>query len=110
MHTPFIHDADRPWEDLGAGVQRKILGFDDGLMMVRVRFAPGAVGEMHRHPHRQVTHVEAGSFEVEIGGERRRLAVGDSFFVAPDVEHGVMALEAGELIDVFAPARADFLW
>ena len=110
MHAAFIHAADRPWEDVGAGVQRKILAFDERLMMVRVRFAPGAVGEVHRHPHRQVSYVESGSFEVEIGGERRRAEAGDSFFVAPDVEHGVVALEAGELIDVFTPCREDFLW
>jgi quercetin dioxygenase-like cupin family protein len=56
-----------------------------------------------------VTYVEAGRFEVEIGGARRTLEAGDGFFVPPEVEHGVTALERGSLIDVFAPAREDFL-
>jgi quercetin dioxygenase-like cupin family protein len=107
MH--FIRAAEQDWEDLGDGIRRQMLGFDEALMMVRVRFEPGAVGTLHRHPHRQVTYVEAGRFEVEIGGARQTLEAGDSFFVPPDVEHGVKALEGGALVDVFAPAREDFL-
>jgi quercetin dioxygenase-like cupin family protein len=107
MH--FIHAAEQDREDLGGGIQRQILGFDEALMMVRVEFERGAVGTLHRHPHRQVTYVEAGRFEVEIGGARRTLEAGDSFFVPPEVAHGVVALEGGALIDVFAPAREDFL-
>lgn len=109
MPERFIHGAERPWTDLGGGVSRQILGHDEAVMMVRVRFAAGAVGALHRHPHRQVTLVESGRFEVEIDGEKRVLSAGDGFFIPPDVEHGVVALEAGVLADVFAPAREDFL-
>jgi len=105
----FVRGDERPWTDLGGGVRRQILGHDDALMMVRVRFEAGAVGALHHHPHRQVTLVESGRFEVEIAGEKQVLSAGDSFFAPPDVEHGVVALEAGVLADVFAPAREDFL-
>ncbi|HEV2736887.1 MAG TPA: cupin domain-containing protein [Longimicrobiaceae bacterium] len=105
----FVRGADRQWEELGGGVQRQILGHDETVMMVRVKFEAGAVGALHHHPHRQVTLVESGRFEVEIAGEKQVLGAGDGFFVPPDVEHGVTALEAGVLADVFAPAREDFL-
>jgi quercetin dioxygenase-like cupin family protein len=105
----FIRSEERPWQDLGGGIQRQILGYDDAVMMVRVRFAAGAVGSLHSHPHRQVTLVEAGRFEVEVEGEKRILAAGDGFFIPPDLQHGVVALEAGILADVFAPARGDLL-
>jgi quercetin dioxygenase-like cupin family protein len=105
----FVAGVDRPWEELGGGVQRQILGYDAELMMVRVRFQAGAVGALHHHPHRQVTLVESGRFQVEIGDETRALQAGDSFFIPPNVEHGVVAMEAGVLVDVFAPAREDFL-
>ena len=109
MDASFIRGAEQHWEDLGGGTRRQMLGYDEALMMVRVEFEAGAVGAMHRHPHRQVTYVEAGSFEVEIGGTKRTIERGDSFFVPPDVEHGVFALEPGILVDVFTPARQDFL-
>jgi len=78
-------------------------------MLVRVEFRKGAVGVIHHHPHRQVTYVVRGSFDAEVGNEKQRLAAGDCFFVTADVPHGVVALEDGTLIDVFTPAREDFL-
>jgi quercetin dioxygenase-like cupin family protein len=50
-----------------------------------------------------------GRLEVQLGAETATLRKGDCFFVHPDVPHGVKALEAGALIDVFTPAREDFL-
>lgn len=105
----FVHSTERPWEELGGGISRQILCYDDQLMMVRVRFEAGAVGAVHHHPHRQVTLVESGRFQVTVASEVGVLEADDSFFAAPDVEHGVVALEAGVLVDVFTPAREDFL-
>jgi len=98
-----------PLTPVDQGVERRILGHDGQLMMVQVTFAQGAIGARHHHPHRQVTYVAAGVFSVTIGDETRDLQRGDSFFVPPDVDHGVVAREAGVLIDVFSPGREDFL-
>ena len=106
---PFISSGEIDWESLGGGVERKILGYDDQLMMVLVRFEKGAIGSLHHHVHRQVSYVESGRFEVTIDGNKKILEQGDSFFVAPDLVHGVVALEAGSLLDIFAPARKDFV-
>ena len=106
---PFIKTDESSWEQVDSGVSRKILGFDDQLMMVCVRFDKDAIGTLHHHPHRQVSYVESGRFEVTIDNEKTLLQKGDSFIVAPNLEHGVIALEAGILVDVFTPARQDFL-
>jgi len=105
----YIFSEDIPWQSVDPGVERKILGYDGSLMMVCVRFERGAVGSLHRHVHCQVTFVQSGRFEVSIDGETRTLATGDCFFVRPEFEHGVVALEAGILVDVFTPMREDFL-
>lgn len=105
----FIDRESAQPESVGEGVTRTVLGHDPALMMTRVTFRRGAVGTIHRHPHRQVTYVESGSFEVLIGADRRVLSTGECFFVPPSVDHGVVALEDGSLVDVFAPARTDFL-
>ena len=106
---PFADASARPWQPAAPGVERQVLAHDDGLMLVRVRFEAGAVGAVHRHPHRQVSYVEAGVFEGEVGDDRQVLRASDSFVVAPGVPHGVVAREAGVLIDVFSPAREDFV-
>ena len=101
--------GDGGWETVAQGVTRKILGYDDALMMVVVKFETGAIGALHHHPHRQVSYVATGKFDTEIDGVKRVLKAGDCFFVAPELVHGVVALEPGMLIDVFTPAREDFL-
>jgi quercetin dioxygenase-like cupin family protein len=105
----FINSGNIKWETVDNGVERKILGYDDQVMMVCVRFEQGAIGSLHHHLHRQVSYVESGRFEVTIDGKKSILEQGDCFFVAPDLVHGVVALEKGTLVDVFTPARMDFI-
>ena len=105
----FIIASDIEWETIDNGVERKILGYDDQVMMVHIRFEQGAIGSLHHHFHRQISFVESGSFEVTIDGIKKVLKQGDCFFVAPDLIHGVVALERGTLVDVFTPARKDFI-
>lgn len=106
---PFITSEEIAWETVDNGVDRKILGYDNEIMMICVRFEKGAIGSLHHHIHRQVSYVESGSFEVTINGVKKVLEQGDCFFVAPDLVHGVVALEKGTLVDIFTPARQDFL-
>ncbi|MEO9005046.1 MAG: cupin domain-containing protein [Ginsengibacter sp.] len=105
----FITSADLEFEATEEGVKRKILAYDDALMMVAVHFEKGAVGTIHSHMHRQISYVESGRFEVIIDGNKKILEKGDSFLVGPELLHGVVALENGVLIDVFTPSRKDFL-
>ena len=107
--TPFVDASSTEWTPIGLGIDRQILSYGSDLMLVRVRFEPGAIGSVHNHPHRQATYVAAGSFEVSVGDSTRILREGDTFFAAGDVPHGVKALESGMLIDCFTPARTDFL-
>ena len=74
-----------------------------------VWFSRGAVGEVHTHPHTQMSYVESGAFKVEIGDQEQVLTAGDSFFVPSESPHGAVCLEEGVLIDVFSPSREDFL-
>lgn len=105
----FIENREVPWETTGPGTKRKIMAWDERLMMVKVEFEKGAVGALHKHHHTQITHVESGIFEVEIGSEKRILTTGDVFYVPPNVMHGAVCLESGTLIDVFSPMREDFV-
>jgi quercetin dioxygenase-like cupin family protein len=109
MTAPFVLGGDTPWDAVAPGVRRQILGHGPDLMLVRVDFEKGATGALHHHPHRQVTWIARGAFDVTIGGETKRLGVGDCFFASADIEHGVSAIEEGTMIDVFTPAREDFL-
>lgn len=105
----FIENKEVPWEQNAPGMKRKIMAYDESLMVVKVQFEKGGIGALHHHPHTQISHVESGIFEVEISGEKKILSAGDAFYVPPHAVHGAVCLEAGVLIDVFSPMRKDFL-
>lgn len=105
----FLMTKDIEWETVGEGVKRKIMAYDDKIMLVHVAFDKGGIGPMHQHYHSQVTYVVSGSFDVTIDGKTETLKTGDSFYIPPNVLHGAICTEAGELIDVFSPIREDFM-
>lgn len=109
MASKEIIKDDNVWQDLGDGVSRRILGWDKHIMMVKVKFTKGAVGSIHQHIHSQVTHCESGKFEFRIAQKKYVVEPGDALYFAPNIFHGCVCLEAGILIDVFSPAREDFL-
>ena len=105
----FIENASVEWESVDKGMRRKIMAYDDKLMVVKVEFETGGIGTLHQHYHSQITHVESGVFEVEIGDEKKILKAGDAFYIPSNIMHGAVCLEAGVLIDVFSPMREDFI-
>lgn len=105
----FIEEKDIDWEEVAPGMKRKIMAYDEKVMMVRVEFEKGAVGVAHKHYHSQITNVESGVFEVEIGEKKKVLKGGDAFYIPPNLLHGAICLEPGVLIDIFSPMRQDFV-
>lgn len=108
-NNPFTFSSECEFEDLGGGVKRKILAFGDNLMQVEVHFEKGAVGQMHSHPHTQLTYVLEGEFEFTVGDEVKVVKKGDTLYKIPGIEHGCVCLEKGILLDTFSPLREDFL-
>ena len=97
------------WEELGGGVSRKMLGYDNQIMMVLVKFEKGALGSPHKHFHTQATYVASGKFEFEIDGVKQIVKGEDGVYIEPNLLHSAVCLEAGMLIDTFSPVREDFL-
>ena len=95
--------------DLGGGIYRTILGHDDKILMAKVWFDKGAVGDVHTHVHSQVTYILSGKFEVEIDGQKQVLEAGGNCLIPSMRPHGSVCLEAGVLLDIFSPVREDFL-
>jgi quercetin dioxygenase-like cupin family protein len=105
----FIIGNETSIQDLGEGVSRQILGYNDQLMMVKVIFNKGAIGAIHAHVHSQTTYCPEGSFTFTIGEESRTIKAGDAVYIPSGVLHGVVCLQSGALIDTFNPVRQDFL-
>ncbi len=105
----YILTEGMEWENLGGGVSRKFLGYDNQIMMVKVKFDKGAIGSPHAHFHTQATYCVAGKFEFDIDGHTQIVCAGDGVYIEPNLVHSAVCLEEGILIDTFSPIREDFM-
>lgn len=106
----YVENKNIALTDLGGGVVRKVLAYSENLMSVELHFEKGAVGAKHSHPHEQIGYLISGSLLYqEEGQEDKVLVAGDTYYVEPDVVHGVVALEETMLLDIFTPMRKDFV-
>lgn len=97
-------------DDLGGGVTRKVLSYSENLMAVELHFVKGAVGAKHSHPHEQIGYIASGKLIYqEDGSEDKELQTGDTYYVSPNVVHGIQVLEDTVLLDIFTPMRKDFV-
>jgi quercetin dioxygenase-like cupin family protein len=78
-------------------------------MLTEHTMEEGSVFPEHQHPHEQLAYLLSGRIIVETGGARFTVVEGDSFVVPPDVPHKVTALENSVALDIFTPAREDYL-
>ncbi len=62
---------DIPWELMDKEVERKILCYNQELMITNVCFEEGGIGKLHHHPHRQVSFIKSGTFEVQIDWDKK---------------------------------------
>lgn len=106
----YVENKEIQVTELGGGVRRKVLAYAPNLMTVELHFEKGAVGAKHSHPHEQIGYIISGSLLYqEEGKEDKVLVAGDTYYVEPNVVHGVVALEETMLLDIFTPMREDFI-
>ena len=104
----FAQPGDGKVTQLDGSTRRVVLDLPE-LMLVEFTFIKGGVGALHSHPHVQSSYIAEGVFDVTIDGVTQRLAAGGAYIVPSGLVHGVVAIEAGKLIDSFTPRREDFL-
>ena len=93
----------------GDGVQRKVLSHSDKLMVCEITLEGGSLIAAHAHPHEQITYIISGKCRYTVGEETKEVGTGDSVLIPGNVPHSIVILEDMKVIDVFSPAREDFL-
>ena len=104
----FAQPTDGKVTQLDGSTRRVVLDLPE-LMLVEFTFVKGGVGALHSHPHVQSSYIASGVFDVTIDGVTQRIPAGGAYIVPSGKVHGVVAIEAGTLIDSFTPRREDFL-
>lgn len=107
--TKIIMNAEIPFTDLGGGVKRKVLSYNNQMMIVEVHFQKDSIGSAHTHKHTQSTYVKKGKFIFTIDNKDFEVCEGDTITFESNILHGTKCIEEGVLIDIFTPLREDFL-
>jgi len=91
------------------GIKYKTLAFGERTSLSEFILEKGSVIPKHKHPHEQTGYVISGQMIFTIGNERFEAEPGDSWNIPSNVEHDVEVLEDTVVIEVFSPAREDYL-
>ncbi|MBQ7000839.1 MAG: cupin domain-containing protein [Oscillospiraceae bacterium] len=105
----FTYNQNVPMQNGGVGVTRKVLSHSADLMVCEICLEGGSVIAEHAHPHQQITYIISGACRYTVGEETREVGSGDSVLIPGNVPHKITVLEDMKVIDVFSPAREDFL-
>ena len=97
-----------PEEQLGEKISRRILSGSQG-MIVWWSIRAGVHVEPHSHTNEQIVWMLKGKMEFRLGSEQRVCSGGDVVVIPGGTEHEAWFREDTEVIDFFAPPRAEFL-
>jgi quercetin dioxygenase-like cupin family protein len=97
-----------PQEQVSEKISRRILSGTQG-MVVWLSIGAGVHVEPHSHANEQIVWMLTGKMEFRVGTERQLCGRGDVVVIPRGVEHEAWFHEDTEVIDFFAPPRADFL-
>jgi quercetin dioxygenase-like cupin family protein len=101
--------ADIEGRDAFDNLTRRVLAYNDKLMLVEHVMEKGSVFPLHSHPHEQLAYLVSGHIRVRAGDEEFEAVAGDSFVVKGDVAHQVHAIERSVALDIFTPYREDYV-
>jgi quercetin dioxygenase-like cupin family protein len=92
-----------------SGITRRILAHSSELMLTEHILEKGAVLPEHQHSHVQLVYLVSGELLIEMDGKRFTMKKGDSLAIPSNLNHKATALRESVALDIFAPARADYL-
>jgi quercetin dioxygenase-like cupin family protein len=103
----FIKNNERELKAHIEGIKYKTFG--ERTSLSEFSLEKGSTIPKHMHPHEQTGYVISGRLLFSIGDERFEAEPGDSWNIPGNVEHDVEVLEDTVVIEVFSPAREDYL-
>jgi quercetin dioxygenase-like cupin family protein len=97
-----------PEEELTPLIKRQVI-HTPSMTLLRVQFKRGAFVPAHAHVHQQISMVMSGRLRIEVEGVETVLTPGSVLVIPSNANHLAEALEDTVDIDIFSPARTDWL-
>jgi len=97
-----------PLEQLNPSTTRRAIHMR-GLTIARLEILAGAGVPEHSHVHEQIATVEKGHLRFTVEGRVVDVRAGESLAIPSNVPHAAVAVENTVVVDVFSPAREDWI-
>ena len=91
------------------GVSFEVLAVGEKSMLTKMNYKIDNNVPKHSHPNEQNGYVVSGEYMIEYGDVKEIIKQGDSYSISENIEHSLVVIKAGEVIDVFTPPREDYL-
>jgi quercetin dioxygenase-like cupin family protein len=105
----FEKHTDEKYTDPLPGIRQKTLAFGERTLMTEFLLGRNRVLPDHAHPYEQTGYLVKGRIMLKIGESEYETRPGDSWSIPMNVTHGARILEDSVAIEVFSPARKDYL-
>lgn len=79
------------------------------MTIARINLSAGATVPEHSHANEQISMLQEGKLRFVLSGEERILVGGEILHIPPGAPHSVEALEDSLVMDLFSPAREDWI-
>lgn len=91
------------------GIKQKTLVYGERTLMTEFILTKNSTLPEHSHPYEQTGYLVKGHIILKIGQTEQDTIAGDSWCIPMNVTHGARIIEDSTAIEVFSPARADYL-
>jgi len=107
--TVFEKHSTEDYTDPLFGIRQKTLVFGERTLMTEFLLTKNSILPDHAHPYEQTGYLVKGHILLRIGHAEHDTTPGDSWCIPMNVTHGARILEDSTAIEIFSPARADYL-
>ena len=91
------------------GVDFIVLSHGSESMVTKMLYKIEDKVPFHSHPNEQSGYVLSGKYRIKFSEYDQEISAGDSYSIPANVEHSIEIIDAGEVLGVFTPPRADYL-
>ncbi len=110
MERPTARKKETQAVEAPAGITRTTIAYNDDLMLCHFHLKKGVTIPFHRHPSAQNGYLIKGKLLMKWESGKQFLAEpGDGWCFNSNESHGVEVIEESEIVECFAPSRADYI-
>lgn len=95
-------------EQLSPTIARQVI-HGESLTVARIFIKKGGIVPTHSHPNEQLSMLQEGELRFVLDGREVIVGPGEALRIPPQLPHSVEALEDSLAVDVFSPAREDWI-